>query len=111
MSGTDTIAYWGLDRLAPRGDISMGFWFMRQKVGPDFNNPPNFIGAHSTGDVFVAAHFGSNDEAEAYVWNNSQPIGERLMRFFFTVCTHTTDHIQTNIPASITVCREYKVLR
>ena len=66
-----TIIDFGADRYANNGDTTMGFWFFQNPVS--MNPDGTFSGAHTVGDIFIVADFGSGAAAsiEVYEWVGS----------------------------------------
>ena len=73
----ETIAYFGLNKWEADGNNFVGFWFLKQDVGPiGSGNAPGsaFSGAHSVGDILVLASYtngGSLADFDVYKWVGS----------------------------------------
>jgi uncharacterized repeat protein (TIGR01451 family) len=70
----ETIAYFGLNKWEADGNNFVGFWFLKQQVGPTgTGNPPGspFSNAHSVGDILVLASYtngGAVATFDVYKW-------------------------------------------
>ena len=75
-SGSDTFAYFGLDRYQTSGDATAGFWFFKNaiaKTGAGSGNGSSFSGVHAEGDILVVLDFsngGATASAVVYTWHN-----------------------------------------
>ena len=73
----DTIAYFGLNKWEADGNNFVGFWFLKNTVGPTgAGNPPGspFSGTHAVGDILVLASYtngGSLADFDVYKWVGS----------------------------------------
>ncbi len=73
----ETIAYFGLNKWEADGNNFVGFWFLKQQVGPTgAGNAPGspFSGAHSVGDILVLASYtngGAVADFDVYKWVGS----------------------------------------
>ena len=73
----ETIAYFGLNKWEADGNNFVGFWFLKQQVGPTGSgNAPGspFSGAHSVGDILVLASYtngGTVADFDVYKWVGS----------------------------------------
>ena len=72
-----TIAYFGGDRFAQKGDAQIGFWFLQNPVCLNPNGTFQCDGAdpvaHSNGDILVVSNFtngGGTPTIAVYAWQN-----------------------------------------
>ena len=64
-----TIIDFGADRYANNGDTTIGFWFFQNPVS--MNPDGTFSGAHTVGDIFIVADFGSGAPQRSTSTNGS----------------------------------------
>ncbi|NQY87895.1 MAG: DUF11 domain-containing protein [Colwellia sp.] len=71
--GTDTIVYFGADRISNKGDAFMGFWFFKKHI--ESLGDGSFDGMHSEGDVLILTNFPQANNASPQIrvalWDTS----------------------------------------
>lgn len=95
----DLLIYFGSDRLAQNGSSNVGFWFLKDQVGPVADG--TFSGKHEVGDILVLSEFsngGAVSTVQVFEWDPAHADTNGTLKSLFS--SNSADCDDPNAPAN-----------